>query len=94
MNFFFPINLVNGPSPLPPFSTAVAGRSSPLIGVLWADSIEWVQKRMFQKPYIKIINSFWIVLRETLFSKLFSMTEGYFFVSQNLFSYYNDLYKL
>lgn len=31
---FFLINLINGPCPLPPFSLAVAGLSSPLIGTL------------------------------------------------------------
>lgn len=78
MIFFFPINLVNGPSPLPPFSMAVAGRSSPLIDMLWAGSVEGVQKRTFQKLYIKILKSFWIVLREALFPNYFS-DRGVFF---------------
>lgn len=31
--FFIIITLINGPSPLPPFSLAAAGRSSSLIGM-------------------------------------------------------------
>lgn len=93
--FFFFINLINGPSPLPPFSLAAVGRSSSLIGMFWADGVEWVHKRTLQKPYIKIVNSFCIVLRGSFFfPNYFQWQRGVFFVSHNLFSYYNDLNKL